>query len=132
MTGRGAASAPAVTAYVSQAAGLFCIAPDAVNGPQVKYDGIAMVGRDLPELESDMIAYAEAKDVYFRYASDGCAGPDDPGVVLRGQLIGQVLRSRPLFMVTRDGAHTGWDSLSSEECRHGQSTTWHDATRDQR
>ncbi|MGW7545651.1 hypothetical protein ACWGKQ_31775 [Streptomyces sp. NPDC054770] len=113
----------AVTAYVSQAAGLFCIAADAVTGPQVKYDGIPLVGRDLSELENDMIAYAEAKDVYFRYNVDGCAGPDDPGVVMCGQPAGQVLRSRPLFMVTRDGANTEWDSMPSEEYRHGQSQT---------
>ncbi|MGW4676709.1 hypothetical protein [Streptomyces sp. NPDC004324] len=113
----------ALTAYVSQAVGLFCIAADAVNGPQVKYDGIPLVGRDLSELESDMIAYAEAKDVCFRYNVDGCAGPDDPGVVMCGQPVGQVLRSRPLFVVTRDGANTEWDSMPSEEYRHGQSQT---------
>ncbi|MFF3501174.1 hypothetical protein [Streptomyces sp. NPDC003247] len=121
---RGAApSPPAVTAYVSRAVGLFCIAADAVHGPQVGYDGISLVGRDLSELESDAIAHAEAVDRHFRYTPEGYAGPDDPGVVMRGQLVGQVLRSRPLFMVTRDGAHTEWDSMPSEEYRHGQSTT---------
>ena len=108
-------SPPAVTAYVSQAVGLFCVAADAVHGPQVAYDGIPLVGRGLPELENDAIAYAEANDVYFRYTPEGYAGPDDPGVVLRGQRVGQVLRSRPLFMVTRDGANTEWDSMPSEE-----------------
>ncbi|MFF3617425.1 hypothetical protein [Streptomyces sp. NPDC002580] len=121
---RGAApSPPAVTAYVSQAVGLFCIAVDAVHGPQVAYDGIPLVGRDLSELESDAIAYAEAMDVRFRYRPEGYAGPDDSGVVMRGQLVGQVLRSRPLFMVTRDGANTEWDSMPSEEYRvNGQCT----------
>ncbi|MFD8395380.1 hypothetical protein ACFV2N_40855 [Streptomyces sp. NPDC059680] len=121
---RGAAPSPlAVTAYVSQAVGLFCIAADAVHGPQVAYDGIPLIGRDLSELESDAIAYAEAMDVLFRYTPEGYAGPDDPGVVMRGQLVGQVLRSRPLFMVTRDGANTEWDSMPSEEYHfNGQST----------
>ncbi|MFI8185886.1 hypothetical protein ACIF70_35975 [Actinacidiphila glaucinigra] len=121
---RGAApSPPAVTAYVSRAVGLFCIGADAVYGPQVTYDGIPLVGRDLPELESDAIAYAEAKDVHVRYTPEGYAGPDVPGVVLRGQPVGPVLRSRPLFMVTRDGANTEWDSIPSEEYRpNGQST----------
>ncbi len=42
---------------------------------------------------------------------------------MRGQLVGQVLRSRPLFMVTRDGASTEWDSMPSEEQRvNGEST----------
>ncbi|MFF5536550.1 hypothetical protein ACFY71_29425 [Streptomyces cinerochromogenes] len=117
-----APSPPAVTAYVSQVLGLFCIAADAVHGPQVPYDGVPLVGRDLSELESDVVAYAEARDVQFRYTPEGYAGPDDPGVVLRGQRVGQVLRSRPLFMVTRDGANTEWDSMPSEECRvDGQS-----------
>ncbi|MFF8633527.1 hypothetical protein ACF052_04825 [Streptomyces pilosus] len=119
---RGAASSlPAVTAYVSQAAGLFCIAADAVHGPQVRHDGIPLVGRDLSELESDEIEHAEAVDGHFRYTSEGYAGPHDPGVVIRGQRVGQVLRSRPLFMVTRDGANTEWDSMPSEEYHHGQS-----------
>ncbi|WP_328940357.1 hypothetical protein OG259_00690 [Streptomyces sp. NBC_00250] len=113
---RGVASAPpAVTAYVSQAVGLFCVAADAVQGPQVALDGLPLVGRDLPELESEAIAYAEAMDVHLRYTPEGYAGPDDPGVLMRGQLVGQVLRSRPLFMVTRDGANTEWDSMPSDE-----------------
>jgi hypothetical protein len=116
-----APSTPAVTAYVSQAVGLFCIAADAVYGPQVAYEGIPLVGRDLSELESDMIAYTERMDVHFRYTPEGYAGPDDSGVMMRSQLVGRVLRSRPLFMVTRDGAHTEWDSLPSEEYRNGQS-----------
>ncbi|MFF5406986.1 hypothetical protein ACFY8K_30950 [Streptomyces misionensis] len=110
-----AASPPAVTAYGSQVAGLFCVAADAVYGPQVTYDGLPLVGRDLSDLERDAIAYAEARDVYFRYTPEGYAGPDDPGVVIRGQLVGQALRSRPLFMVPRDGAYTEWDSMPSEE-----------------
>ncbi|MFJ7181561.1 hypothetical protein ACIQXA_35480 [Streptomyces massasporeus] len=121
---RGAAPVPpAVTAYVSQAAGLFCIAAEAVHGPQVEHDGISLVGRDLRELESEEIAHAETVGGHFCYTPEGYAGPDDPGVVMRGQLVGQVLRSRPLFMVPRDGAHTEWDSMPSEEHRHGQSTT---------
>ncbi|NEB77582.1 hypothetical protein G3I40_20535 [Streptomyces sp. SID14478] len=116
-----ASSLPAVTAYVSQAAGLFCIAADAVHGPQVGHDGFPLVGRDLSELESDEVAHAEAVDGHFRYTPEGYAGPDDPGVVIRGQRVGQVLRSRPLFMVTRDGANSEWDSMPSEEYHHGQS-----------
>ncbi|MGW0029068.1 hypothetical protein ACWDXD_04425 [Streptomyces sp. NPDC003314] len=117
-----APSPPAVTTYVSQAVGLFCIAADAVCGPQIVYDGIPLVGRDLSELESDAIAYAEAVNVHFRYTPEGYAGPDDPGIVMRGQLVGAVLRSRPLFMVTRDGANTEWDSIPSEEHRLNGST----------
>ncbi|MFF7240041.1 hypothetical protein [Streptomyces collinus] len=118
-----APSSPAVTAYVSQAVGLFCIAADAMHGPQIAYDGLRLVGEDLSELESDAIAYAEARNVHVRYTPEGYAGPDDAGVVIRGQLVGQLLRSRPLFMVTRDGANTEWDSMPSEECRmNGQST----------
>ncbi|MGW5464865.1 hypothetical protein [Streptomyces sp. NPDC003996] len=68
-------SPPVVTAYVSHAVGLFCIAADAVHGPQVSYDGLPLVGRDLSELESDAIAYAEAMDVHFRYTPEGLTRP---------------------------------------------------------
>ncbi|CAL9654369.1 hypothetical protein [Streptomyces sp. Tu 3180] len=64
-------SSPAVTACVSRAVGLFCIAADAVHGPRIAYDGLPLVGRDLSELESDAIAYAEAMDVHFRYTPEG-------------------------------------------------------------
>ncbi|MEV5986363.1 hypothetical protein AB0L85_15265 [Streptomyces sp. NPDC052051] len=121
--GAAAPSPPAVTAYVSQAVGLFCIAADAVHGPQVTYDGLRLVGRDLAQLENDAIAYAEATNALLRYTPEGYAAPGDPGVLIRGQLVGQVLRSRPLFMVTRDGAYTEWDSMPSEEyLANGRST----------
>lgn len=97
--------------------GLFCIAADAMHGPQIAHDGIPLVGRDLSELERDEIAHAEENDANFCYTPEGYAGPDDPEVILRGQRIGQVLRSRPLFMVTRDGANTEWDSMPYEEYR---------------
>ncbi|MFF7443230.1 hypothetical protein [Streptomyces sp. NPDC008122] len=114
---RGATSSPpAATAYASRTVGLFCVAVDAVRGPRVAYDGIPLVGRDLSELESDAIACVESMGVHLRYTPEGYAGPDDPGVVMRGQSVGQVLRSRPMFMVTRDGAHTEWDSMPSAEC----------------
>ncbi|MEU6071568.1 hypothetical protein ABZ864_45860 [Streptomyces sp. NPDC047082] len=100
---------------MSQAVGLFCIAADAVEGPQIAFDGLPLVGRVLLELESHAIEHAEAMDVHLRYTPEGYAGPDDPGVLMRGQLVGQVLRSRPLFMVTRDGANTEWDSMPSDE-----------------
>lgn len=113
---RGAApSPPAVTAYVSQTVGLFCIAADAVQGPQIAYDGLPLVGRDMTELESNAIAHAEAMDARFRITPEGYAAPDDPGIVMRAQRVGEVLRSRPLFMVPRDGANTEGDSLPSEE-----------------
>ncbi|MFF0286536.1 hypothetical protein [Streptomyces sp. NPDC005262] len=38
-----APSAPAITTYGSQAAGQFCIAADAVHGPQAAYDGLPPV-----------------------------------------------------------------------------------------
>lgn len=54
-------------------------------------------------------------DVQFRIMAEGYAAPDDPGIVMRAQWVGEALRSRPLFMVPRDGANTEWDSLPSEE-----------------
>ncbi|WP_318205032.1 hypothetical protein [Streptomyces sp. SCL15-4] len=47
---------------MSRAVGLFRIAADAVHGPRVAYDGLPLTGRDLPEPESDVVAYAEAMD----------------------------------------------------------------------
>jgi hypothetical protein len=110
-----ALSPPAVVAYVSQAVGLFCVAADALHGPQVMYQGIPLVGRDRVELESEVIAFAEAEDAGIRYSPAGYAGPDDDGIIVCSQRVGQVGLSRPLFMVTRDGANTEWDSIPVEE-----------------
>ncbi|OPC79576.1 hypothetical protein B4N89_00205 [Embleya scabrispora] len=110
-----AASPLAVTAYVSRAVGLFCLAVDAVHGPRVSFDGLALVGRDRAGLERDVIAYVKARGVDLCYSVTGYAGPDVSGLVMCEQPIGSVMRSRPLFMVTRDGANTEWDSLPAEE-----------------
>ncbi|WP_143658516.1 hypothetical protein [Embleya scabrispora] len=115
--GEPTASPLAVTAYVSRAVGLFCVAVDAVHGPRVACDGLALVGRDRAELEREAIAYAQARGVWLRYSITGYAGPDDSGIVMCEQPVGPVMRSRPLFMVTRDGANTEWDSLPPRSTR---------------
>jgi hypothetical protein len=86
-----------------------------LHGPQVMYQGIPLVGRDRVELESEVIAFAEAEDAGIRYSPAGYAGPDDDGIIVCSQRVGQVGLSRPLFMVTRDGANTEWDSIPVEE-----------------
>ena len=85
-------------------------------------DGQQLLSHRL-KVDPEPARQTEAVDVYVRYTPEGYAGPDDPGVLLRGQLVGQALRSRPLFMVTRDGANTEWDSMPSEEYRFNVSPT---------
>jgi hypothetical protein len=115
---RGAApSQGLITSYVSKAMGLYCIVPDALNGPQVVVDGIPLVGRDQAELESDVVAYAEANDAGVLWSPSGYAGPHDFGIVICPQRVGQVLLSRPSFMVTH---HAEWDSLPYEEHQRGR------------
>ncbi|WP_033355300.1 hypothetical protein [Kitasatospora aureofaciens] len=89
-----APSRPAVAAYVSQAVGLFCIAADAVHGPQVAYDGIPLVGRDLSELESDASAYPEAM---IRPGPDRTSVPEfrSPGMTLPPDRPSSSARDRP-------------------------------------
>jgi hypothetical protein len=93
-----------------------------LHGAQVSRHGIPLVGRDRTEVDTDVTAYAEANGAGIRYSPASYAGPDGSGIIVCSQQVGQVLLSRPLFMVTRDGANTEWDSMPSEEYRLNGST----------
>ncbi|MFE7765914.1 hypothetical protein [Streptomyces sp. NPDC057438] len=73
---------------------------DALGGPQVFVEGVALVGRVPSVLEQWMLDRAEAREPYseLSYMGAGVPGSDSLGVVLDVQRAGDHLLTRPVFV----------------------------------
>ncbi|WP_203833451.1 hypothetical protein [Actinoplanes regularis] len=101
-----------VRAYFAGPAGLQCIVVDALCGPQVTMDGIRLVGRTLPDLETEMIDYLIPRGRIVRYYPSGAAGPDE--IIVSTQLDGDTWLTEPVFAVQRERANSLWDSVPAD------------------
>ncbi|MBK3570188.1 hypothetical protein JHN47_41580 [Streptomyces sp. MBT62] len=77
------------------------IVVDALRGPQVFVEGVALVGRVPSVLEQWMLDRAEAREPYseLSYMDAGIPGSDSLGVVLDVQRAGDRLLTRPVFVL---------------------------------
>ncbi|MFE9040027.1 hypothetical protein ACFYOG_03850 [Streptomyces sp. NPDC007818] len=82
---------------------------DALRGPQVHAEGVALVGRVPSALEQWMIERAKTREpeVDLTYMDAGMPGSDSLGVVLNVQRAGDHLVTRPVFFPSE-----GLDDLS--------------------
>ncbi|MEU3337322.1 hypothetical protein [Streptomyces sp. NPDC006668] len=73
---------------------------DALRGPQVVVEGVALVGRVPSVLEQWMIDRAEAREPYseLSYMDAGVPGSESLGVVVDVQRAGDRLLTRPVFV----------------------------------
>jgi hypothetical protein len=73
---------------------------DALRGPQVFTDGVALVGRLPSVLEQWMVDRAEAREPYseLTYMNAGVPGSETLGVVIDVQRAGDHLLTRPVFI----------------------------------
>ncbi|MER5794761.1 hypothetical protein [Streptomyces sp. NPDC001980] len=73
---------------------------DALRGPQVLVEGVALVGRVPSVLEQWMLDRAEVREPYteLSYMDAGVPGSDSLGVVLDVQRAGDHLLTRPVFV----------------------------------
>ncbi|MFC5219598.1 hypothetical protein ACFPQ9_37795 [Streptomyces coerulescens] len=73
---------------------------DALRGPQVFVEGVALVGQVPSTLEQWMLDRAEAREPYseLSYMDAGVPGSDSLGVVLDVQRAGDHLLTRPVFV----------------------------------
>lgn len=92
---------------------LYCIAVDALNGPQVTLDGVALVGRVPSEVEQWAWGQAEGCGRELRYTHAGDPELTDLGLIFRAQRAGDIVLSRPVFLKER--AEVTWDYVPSEE-----------------
>ncbi|MDG6102340.1 hypothetical protein Daura_43565 [Dactylosporangium aurantiacum] len=98
--GVGVLSYPHMTAYF-RAAILYCVAIDALIGPQVTVDGVKLVGRVPSEVEHWALEYVERHDVELAYSPGADPHLVDLGLVVRAQRAGDVVLTRPLFLGER-------------------------------
>ncbi|MER7928770.1 hypothetical protein ABTY96_37495 [Streptomyces sp. NPDC096057] len=73
---------------------------DALRGPQVFVEGVALVGRIPSVLEQWMLDRAEAREPYaeLSYMNAGVPGSESLGIVLDVQRAGDHLLTRPVFV----------------------------------
>ncbi|MEV0254668.1 hypothetical protein AB0H82_10445 [Streptomyces sp. NPDC050732] len=78
------------------------ISVDALKGPQVYADGVALVGRTPSELEQWIVDRAGIREPFSElfYADLGAPGSRSLGVVLGVQRAGDRLLTRPVFLPT--------------------------------
>ncbi|MEV4417846.1 hypothetical protein [Catellatospora sp. NPDC049609] len=97
-----------VTTYYSKDR-LYCVAIDALRGPQVTVDGVPLVGRVPSELEAWMLA-TQVPGLRYSHAAD--PELEEIGLVVRPQRAGDVVLTRPVFLRR---LAVSWDTVPSEE-----------------
>jgi hypothetical protein len=103
---------PAVTTYYTDSGQLYCLAVNALRGPQIVLGDVDLVGRVPSELEREIGDYAAARGVGVRYSITNDPAIETVGVVVRVQRAGDVVLTRPVF-VGREWEHRFWDSSES-------------------
>ncbi|WP_051836171.1 hypothetical protein [Streptomyces sp. NRRL WC-3742] len=88
---------PALYEYFDGSGRLFCVAADAVRGPQVTLDGLELVGRDPAALDGWLGDLPESVG-RLAYGPRGNPGIDDLGLVLRVQATPTGLATRPVLV----------------------------------
>ena len=111
--GYGCFTSAGVTAYYGRQC-LEGVAVDALKGPQVTMDGTALVAQVPSVMEGWLLDYTEARGADLRYTHAADPGSADLGLVLRVQRAGDVVLSRPLFLV-REWVVNSWDCIPAEE-----------------
>jgi hypothetical protein len=102
-----------VTTYFRQPDGLFCVAVDALCGPQVTMDGIRLVGRVPSELNDGIFEYAASQGLEAGFLPSGDYGVEEFGFMTKVQRAGDVLLTRPVFAIR--WANTFIDSFPAGE-----------------
>ncbi|MEV6840824.1 hypothetical protein AB0N17_41195 [Streptomyces sp. NPDC051133] len=103
-----------VTAYYATGQTLACVAVDALTGPQVVLDGTALVARVPSETEDWLCNHTEAHGLNLIYTHAADPGSGDLGLILRAQRAGDIVLTRPLFLI-REWAENSWDCIPGEE-----------------
>ncbi|WP_217236996.1 hypothetical protein [Streptomyces sp. AC555_RSS877] len=104
-----------VTAYYErEGETLAGVAVDALAGPQVTLDGTALVAQVPSEAETWLLNRAEAHELNLLYTHAADPGSADLGLIMRAQRAGDIVLTRPLFLV-REWAENSWDCIPGSE-----------------
>ncbi|SED18445.1 hypothetical protein SAMN05216489_02745 [Streptomyces sp. 3213] len=103
-----------VTAYYGTRQALACVAVDVLAGPQVMLDGVFLVARVPSEAEDWLCKHTEVHELDLIYTHAADPGSADLGLILRAQRAGDIVLTRPLFLI-REWAENSWDCIPGEE-----------------
>ncbi|WP_328893982.1 hypothetical protein [Streptomyces sp. NBC_00236] len=91
--------ADGVKVFYDDEGGLACVSLDAVVGPQAFLAGWALAGRDPGQAHQFLLDHASEHGNCLLYTPDDSLALADLGLLLRAQRVGDVLLSRPLFVI---------------------------------
>lgn len=103
-----------VSTYYAMGQTLACVAVDALAGPQVTLEGTALVARVPSETEDWLYKRTKAHELDLIYTHAADPGSAELGLILRAQRAGDIVLTRPLFLI-REWAENSWDCIPSEE-----------------
>jgi hypothetical protein len=101
-----------VTVYYADAR-LYCVAIDALQGPQLTLDGEALVGRAPSEVERWILDQAGKRAWVLRYTHAADPELADLGLIVRAQRAGDIVLSRPVLL--DQPARVTWDYVPAKE-----------------
>lgn len=101
-----------VTVYYRDAR-LYCVAIDALQGPQLTLDGESLVGRAPSEVERWMLDQADKRGRELRYTHAADPELAELGLIARAQRAGDIVLSRPVLLDQR--AVVTWDYVPANE-----------------
>lgn len=90
------------------------VAVDALRGPQVTLDGTALVAQVPSVMEDWILDHIGTRGLDLCYTHAGDPGSADLGLILRAQRAGDVVLTRPLFLV-REWVMNSWDCVPGQE-----------------
>ena len=103
-----------VTAFYTESARLAGVAVDALKGPQVRLGETALVGSVPSQIERWISDHARAHGLELLYTNEGNPELVDLGLIMRVQRAGDVVLSRPLFLI-REWALDAWEYVPEFE-----------------
>jgi len=91
---------------------LYCVAVNALYGPQVTLGRVPMVGRLPSVVEPEIVEAGDAEGTVPYFSPSGDLSVEGFGVTLRFQRAGDVILSRPVF-IGRQWSERFWDNTES-------------------
>ncbi|SNY53153.1 hypothetical protein [Paractinoplanes atraurantiacus] len=92
---------------------LYCVAVDALSGPQVLLEGTALAGRAPSAVEQWAVDQARTRQLELRYTHAGDPLITEYSVILRAQRAGDIVLSRPVFL--EKPCDVAWDYVPPRE-----------------
>ncbi|MDQ1042132.1 hypothetical protein [Streptomyces sp. V4I2] len=109
---------PAFKAYFVDGVGLTCVLVDGLNGPQVTFEGIKLIGRVPTELDAEMEESATEKGFDIWYCPSGDLSWADFDFDRGAQRCGDQAVSWASFVKTGQIGDSSWDIAPAEVWRH--------------